>query len=122
MYRPDALEVALPSLLRTAEAIKEWDRDGWRGITAIIKVTIDAESAILTPHIEGYDQASAGWITILTGAAIAATGTTILTVNEHATVTANLSARKRLPRRFRFRMAVADTDDMTYSVGAWLEA
>ena len=53
--------------------------------------------------------------------AIAATGKVTLEVTPYAEEVANEAERRRLPHRWRFRMAVADTDSITYSVCAWLD-
>jgi len=89
-------------------------------IAVIIDVTVDAASGSITPSIEGYDEASGKWITLLTGAAIAATGQVVLEVGPHMADSSNLKRQMALPHQVRFDMAVADTDSMTYSVGAWL--
>lgn len=109
--------VLLESAARTAEATSVQQNTRFRGGHFIIDVTADPSAASITPHIEGYDIASGSWYTILTGSAIAATGTTILRVYPDLAPSANAIADDVLPFRWRFRMAVADTDSMTYSVG-----
>lgn len=116
-----ASEVLLASAARTATVSVEREGGDYVGVHVIIVVTADPAAAAITPWIEGYDEASGTWITLLEGAAINAVGTTRLEVTPYAEEAANVSARARLPQRWRFRMAVADTDSMTYSVGAWME-
>jgi hypothetical protein len=114
-------EVMLKSAARTAEATAERIGGHFTGGRFLVTVTADPASASVTPHIEGYDEASGNWFTILTGAAIEAVGSVMLTVAPYATAANNVAVAQRLPHRWRFRMAVADTDSMTYSVGAWLD-
>jgi len=111
----------LASAARTATANTEvTNTEGYKGAIVVIDVTVDPASASITPHIEGKDDLSDKWYTILSGAAIAATGTTVLRVFPGATAAANTVANDQLPATWRFRMAVADTDSITYSVNAIL--
>ena len=110
----------LASAARTAlEAvvINQVSSDNPESLLFTIDVTLDAASASITPSIEGFDPLSETWTTILTGAAIAAVGDVQLRIGVGLPVTANLSANYVIPQRFRFSMAVADTDAITYSVG-----
>jgi len=116
---PPISTVLLPSLARTTAQAVEIPRM-YSSIQIVINVTLDPAAASITPSIEGWDEAIGDWVTLLTGAAIAATGQTILTVAEWAPTTANVSLTRKAPAKCRFSMAVADTDSMTYSVGAWL--
>lgn len=127
MYTTNRPMVLLASGARTTAQTVTKDTENkpisnacWRGVEVIINVTLDPASASITPYIEGYDPASASWFTILQGAAITGTGQTILRVHPDLTAAANLVAKDALPFDWRFRMAVADTDSMTYSVGAQL--
>jgi len=107
----------LPSAARTTEQLVENTNTKGRGIHLTIDVTLDPALASITPSIEGKDPVSGKFYTILTGTAIAATGTFILRVFPGATAAADI-ANDILPATWRFKMAVADTDSMTYSVGA----
>lgn len=120
MYQlPPISTVLLPSGARTAEAIAEIPRM-YSSIQIHIDVTADPAAASITPHIEAWDEASQDWVDLLTGAAITAVGSVTLTVADWVTAAANVAAEQKAPSKCRFRMAVADTDSMTYSVGAWL--
>ena len=72
----------------------------------------------MVPTIEGYDEVSGQWVTLLTGAAITGTGTTTLTLYPGVTVSANVAVSDVLPRTWRVTMTAADADSLTYSVGA----
>ena len=82
-----------------------------------IDVTLDAATASITPSIESYDPLSETWTGVLTGAAIAAVGDVQLKIGVGLTAAANLVVNDVVPTKFRFSMAVADADAITYSVG-----
>ncbi len=110
----------LASAARTAlEAVEIVQASGDNPLALVftIDVTLDAASAVITPSIQGFDPLSETWTTILTGAAISALGDVQLRIGIGLPVTANLSANYAIPKKFRFNMAVADTDAITYSVG-----
>ena len=111
----------LVSAARIAEATTEvTNTAGYKGVVVFIDVTLDPAEASITPHIEGNSGLSDEWYTILTGAAITGTGNTVLRAFPGATAAANTVANDQLPALWRFRMAVADTDTITYSVNAIL--
>ncbi len=110
--------VILASAARTTEQLIENTNQKGRGIHLTIDVTLDPAAASITPSIEGKDPASGKFYTILAGAAIADTGIVTLKVFPGAPVVADLSENDILPATWRFKMAVADTASMTYSVGA----
>lgn len=83
----------------------------------IIDVTADPAAASVVPHIQALDPASGKWFDLLVGAAITATGTTVLRVFPGADAIANLVANDILGIDWRVRMVHADTDSITYSVG-----
>jgi hypothetical protein len=87
-----------------------------RGITVVINITV-ITAGTLTVTIQGKDIASGVYYTILASAALAATGTTVLTVYPAGVVTANLSANAALPRTWRVSSVVA-TGPVTATVGA----
>ena len=87
------------------------------GAHIIIDATVDPATASVTPTIDGFDPASGKWYNILTGAAVTAVGTTVLTIHPWITASANVKANDFLPEVFRVVMTVADTDSLTYSIG-----
>ena len=89
-----------------------------KGVIVIIDTTVDPGTASVTPTIQGKDPVSGKYYTLLTGAAIAAVGTIILRVHPELTAAANLVAKDALPATWRFSMAVADAESLTYSVSA----
>lgn len=109
----------LPSLARTA-SVNSADQTNTRGrgLHVVIDVTVDPAAASITPKIQGKDLTSGKYYDILTGVAITATGTTVLKVHPGITALANVAANDLLPVNWRVRMEHADTDSITYSVGA----
>lgn len=91
-----------------------------RGLHVIIDVTVDPASASIVAKIEGKDVLSGKYYTILEAAAIAAVGTTVLKVFPGITAAANLSASDIIPRTWRVTVTHADSDSLTYSIGASL--
>lgn len=81
----------------------------------VFNVTLDPGTASITPAIQGQDPVSGAWYTILTGAAVAATGITVMRVGPTIVAAANVAANAMLPKNFRVTVAVADAQSMTYS-------
>ena len=88
-----------------------------RGVHVIINVSAYPAAASVVPTIQGYDPLSASYYDILTGAAIVATGYTVLKVYPGIGAIVNGAASDILPRNWRINMAHADADSITYSVG-----
>lgn len=91
---------------------------GSRG--AIVKVNISAISgtnATGTFTVQGYDELSGSWYTILASAAKTATGFFTLTVYPGNTVTSNVSASTVLPKQWRlnFDISATTTPSVTFS-------
>lgn len=87
-----------------------------------LHLVIDVTSVTLTPSVvftvQGKDDVSGKYYTLLASAAITATGTTVLRVGPGLTAAANTVANDVLPRTWRVIATHADTDSITYSVGA----
>ena len=110
----------LASAARTTTVNTEVTNTRYKGVTVIIDTTVDNGTASVTPHIEGFSTLGSDWYTILTGAAIADVGVIVLRVYPTVTASENLIAVDVLPPKWRFRMAVADAESITYSVNAIL--
>lgn len=102
----------------TPTAVTQINYRAERGGHFVIDVTAVTSTPSVTPAIEAYDAASDSWYPVLTGAAITATGTTILKVYPGIAVQANASAADILPQTWRLTMTHADTDSITYTVSA----
>lgn len=89
---------------------------------SFLHVVIDVTAAADTPSvvftIQGKDVVSGKYYTLLASAAITGTGTTVLRVGPGLTAAANLVASDILPRTWRVIATHADSDSITYSVGA----
>lgn len=111
------------SAARTATATSDtYTMDGARGLHVVIDVTAVTSTPSVVPTIDAFDPLSAKWYTLLTGAAITATGTTVLKIYPGIAASANVAASDIVPETFRVVMTHADTDSITYSVAAHLVA
>ena len=90
-----------------------------KGCHLVIDVTSITSTPILTPTIQGVDAYGVTY-TVLTGAAISATGTNVLKVFPGASPVANAVANDYLPPDWKVSIAVADADSATYSVSVTL--
>lgn len=109
---------AYPSAARTATPTAVEIKDDFStGVQIIIDVTAVTATPSVVPTIDGLDPASDKWYNILTGAAITATGTTVLRVHPDIPAAAQLTAQDFLPAKYRIVMTHADADSITYSVG-----
>lgn len=94
---------------------------GHRGVKVIVDMTAVPGVKTVTPKIEYKDAVSGKWITALTGPAIVATGTHVLTVYPGLTETANIDASDLIPDLWRVVCTYSGADaGFTFSVGAYL--
>lgn len=95
----------------------------WGGAVGI-SIRIDASAASATPSViptvEAWDPVAGEWFVVLTGAAIIATGSVVLTVDPRMTAVTNLTAQSPIYSRMKLVMTAADSDSLTYS--AYLSA
>jgi hypothetical protein len=93
---------------------------GGRGIKLGLYVSaITGTSPTITITIQGYESVSGQYFTILTSAAITATGLYVLTVYPGIAAAANVSANDVLPRSWRLSTTIGGTGpSVTYTVGA----
>lgn len=83
---------------------------------------IPALAPSVTPYIQGYDQTSGKWYDILIGLPIVAVSVRILKVHPNIENVNGVSVNDILPRKWRLLMDHADTNSITYSVGANLRS
>jgi len=88
-------------------------------VHVVVNVT-SFTSGTYTPTVQGYDAVANVYYTLLTGAAIAGTGTTVLKVCPSITPAANVAVSDMLPPAWRVTLAGASTPSMTFSVDALL--
>lgn len=85
------------------------DRDRVGVLIGINVTAITGTVPTLTVILEGMDEATGVYYPILTSAAIAATGLTVLTVLPGITAAANVSAAAPMPITWRVRTTIAGT-------------
>lgn len=112
----------LASAARTAAiASTAQDMPLHKGVLLFVDVTVDAAAGAITPTIEVNDSVGSTAMTIWTAAAaIAAIGEFTYLIYPGATDQASYTENVEtvLPVDWTFRMTVADTDSLTYSVTA----
>lgn len=87
-----------------------------RGVTVVV-VTTAIGTGSITVTIQGKDQASGTYYTLLAGAAIITNTTNRYTVFPGAVVAANVSANDALPYQWRIIVTANNANAATYSVG-----
>lgn len=109
------------STARTATpTVAVFTSDGRVGLHLVIDVTAVTASPSVVPTIDGHDRLSGKWYNLLTGAAITATGTTVLKIGPGIGSIANAAANDILPARLRLTMTHGDADSITYTAAAHL--
>jgi len=108
-------KVLLASAARTADSTTFHTLDS-NGGQFIIDCTLDAAAASVVFNIDAVDATSGTNNNIIQSAAIAAVGTTVITVFPSATVAANTGANYFIPQTIRLFANHADADAITYSV------
>lgn len=88
-----------------------------RGLIVVVDVTAYTGSSTMVITIEGKDNISGKYYTLLASAAISGTGTTILRVYPGLTAATNLVASDVVPRTFRIKSMHTGSDSITYSIG-----
>jgi hypothetical protein len=91
---------------------------GYRGAVVTVDITAIAAGS-LTVTVQGKDPASGKYYTILAGAALSATGTTVLRIFDGATASANVAVNDVLPAVWRI-IAVVATGPVTATIGVSL--
>ncbi len=89
-----------------------------KGLHLTFNITAVPGAQTVTLTLEGKDETSGQYYTILAGAAQAANGTFIMRVYPGLTAAANLTANDILPRLWRVSIAHSGAGNFTYSVGA----
>jgi hypothetical protein len=89
-----------------------------------VRVHVNATAATATPSVvftvEGKDNITGDYYTLLASAAVTGTGDTFLTIYPNIAVTANVSASNVLPAYWRVTCVHGDADSITYNVTAEL--
>jgi hypothetical protein len=117
--RSNAPVTVLASAARTAtNNSADFTNYNGRGLHVVIDATAASATPSVVATIQGKDELSGKYYTILASAAITGISTTILKVYPGITAAANLSVSDILPRTWRVSVAHGDADSITYSIGA----
>lgn len=90
-----------------------------RGVHVVLDVT-DAGTGSVTLSIEGKDQVSGKYYTLLTGAAVNSNSTNLYKVYPGLTAAANAVVSDIVPETWRVKVTHGNSNAITYSVGASL--
>lgn len=104
---------------QTATTSGQYNPDS-RALHVILDVTDGDAGFSITLKIEGHDPASNGFYTLLEGAAVTATGTTVYRIGPGLTAATNSVANDYVPQKWIVTVTPADDKAVTYSVGAVL--
>ena len=88
-----------------------------RGLHLVIDVTAASDTPSVVFTIQGKDEVSGKYYTVLASAAITGTGTTVLRVYPGCIASANVIANDVLPPVWRVLATHGDADSITYTVG-----
>lgn len=114
-YNTTILAAAARTITTNSDRVRNSD---FRGAHVIIDVTAATSTPSVVPTIQGYDAVSGKYYTILVGAAITGTGTTVLRVYPGITAATNLSVSDVLPSEWRVIMTAGNANSLTYSIAA----
>lgn len=89
---------------------------GHRGIKFVVDTTVFGTGSV-TVTLQGKDETSGKYYTILATAAIVSVVTTAYTVFPGAVVAANVSANDQLPSTWRLLATANNANTQTYSIG-----
>lgn len=89
---------------------------GHRGIKVVVDTTVFGTGSV-TVTIQGKDETSGKYYTLLASAAIVSVTTTAYTVYPGLPATANVSANDVLPSTWRLLVTANNANTQTYSVG-----
>lgn len=95
----------------------------YRGVQVMVNISaISGTSATGTFTIQGYDELSDSWFTVLASAAKSATGFFTLTAYPGITASSNVSGSTVLPKKWRlnFDISATTTPSVTFSASATL--
>jgi len=89
---------------------------GHRGIKVVVDTTVFGSGSV-TVTIQGKDETSGKYYTLLASAAIVSVSTTAYTVYPALPATANVSANDVLPATWRILATANNANTQTYSIG-----
>ncbi len=98
----------------------EFNADGHHGCHVVIDVTAVTATPSVVPTVDFHDALSGKWCNLLTGAAITATGTTVLKIAPGIAPVANAAASDSIHGRMRLVLTHGDSDSATYTAAVHL--
>jgi len=115
----DSLTVFPSNTWSTTHASRDLDNPYYAGLHLALNITASGVtvSGGVTFGIEGKDETSDSYYTILSSANLVANGTVVVKVYPGLIAATNLVANDHLPRIWRVTAIHANSDDVTYSVG-----
>ena len=111
-----------PSADRTAApTLVDLDNYSAKGVVVFINVSaVGAPGGTVTVTVQGKDQISGNYFTILASVGLGGVAFTKLTVDPTMAASANSIAKFIIPRKWRILVEHTDTNHITYSIGASL--
>lgn len=117
------LKRLMPSAARTATTNSGDQRNGkHRGVRVHINATAKADTPSVVFTIQGKDNLTGDYYTILASAAVTDVGDTFLLVYPGVAAAANAAVSQVLPPHWRVLCTAADADSLTYEITAELLA
>lgn len=108
----------LTSAVRAATLTgQDINNDQYSGVTVILDITAVPGTDTVTVAVQGKDQASGKYYTLLTGAAEVGTGTKTYKVYPGITAATNAAVSDMLPSIWRITVTHSAASNFTYSVG-----
>lgn len=112
----DPFALTIPAGATTTVTGPDFVNNNARGVTVTLDMTTVGTGSV-TLTIQGKDQASGKYYTILAGAAVITNSTNRYFVFPGAPVAANVSANDELPYIWRILVTANNANPTTYSVG-----
>lgn len=114
-----AFEILASAARTTNQTSADYDSLGCRGIKVVLDMT-NVGTGSVTVTIQGKDESSGKYFTLLAGAAVTTNSTNVYTVYPGLTASANAVASDVLPRTWRVTVTANNANPATYSVGCSL--
>ena len=116
-FSPHSFQFLPSAVYTTTQTSADIGTSPFRGVEVVLDFTVEDATVSLVVTIDGKDETSNKWSTILTGAAITAVGTNRYRIYPGITAAANLDVSAPLPPKIRIVVTPLDADEATYSVG-----
>ena len=114
---PDGTLLASAARTATVSSNAQIQDGRYSGVKVVLDLTAFTTAASLTVTIEAYDPASATWVTLLSGAAVTATGVNTYNIHPVMAAVSNVTANLQLPTKWRATVTHGNANSHTYSLG-----